>query len=123
MRPAAMIPSEYEKLNRLQSKYWWFRGKRHLVQSFMERTYSDRRDLRILDVGCGTGQITQVLAGFGEASGVDASEYALDFCRQNGLNDLKVGSVCEIPHKSEHFDLVTLINVLYHQAVADDEQA
>jgi ubiquinone/menaquinone biosynthesis C-methylase UbiE len=118
-----MIPSEYEKLNKLQSSYWWFRGKRHLIQSFMTRTYPDQRELRILDAGCGTGHITRILSEYGRVSGVDVSELALEFCSQNGIDDVRRGSISELPFGDDYFDLVAVINVLYHKGVEDDDEA
>ena len=118
-----MITSEYDKLFKLQESYWWFKGKRYLVEKIMNSLYSRDAGLSILDVGCGTGYLSKMLGNYGNVSGVDMADIALDYCRMNGISNVTQGSVTEIPYPDKHFDLVCALDVLYHQAVEDDSLA
>jgi SAM-dependent methyltransferase len=69
--------------------------------------------LRILDVGCGTGANLEMLQQFGEASGVDVSDDALEFCRQKGL-DVQKGLAEDLPYEDETFDVTTALDVIEH---------
>ena len=61
-----------------------------------------------------------MLAGCGRAEGVDISEQAVDFCRERGLDSVKLGAVEELPYESGSFELVTALDVIEH---LDDDVA
>lgn len=118
-----MIQSEYEKLFKLQKSYWWFKGKEYLIRKIMDSTYSRGGAIHILDVGCGTGYLTRMLAQYGEVTGLDMADIALEFCKMNGVNSVNKGSITDIPYPDQQFDLVCALDILYHQAVVSDEVA
>lgn len=107
----------YGIMNDVEDKHWWFVGRRAILESFLERIANDLRtannDLRILDVGCGTGANLEMLKQFGESEGVDVSDDALEFCRKKGLKVHK-GLAEELPFADETFDLVTALDVVEH---------
>ncbi len=106
-----------------EEKHWWYVGKRSLILSLFKRWYQGRTDLKILDVGCGTGIIMKSLSNFGEVYGVDVSSEAINFCKQRGLKNVKKGSIDNLGFKEETFDAVGCFDVLYHKAIEDDEAA
>jgi SAM-dependent methyltransferase len=63
------------------------------------------------------------LAPLGTVTGCDLSALALGFCQKRGLARLEQASVMSLPFPSEHFDMVTSFDVLYHRAVSDYIQA
>jgi len=71
-------------------------------------------------VGCGTGANLVRLADFGDAEGVDISPDALKFCRERGLNKVKLGAAETLPYEDGEFDLVTALDVVEH---IDDDVA
>jgi SAM-dependent methyltransferase len=79
----------------------------------------NRRDLRILDAGCGTGAAMQYLARFGTVTGCDLSPLALRFCQKRKLSHLSQATIVSLPFTDECFELVTSFDVLYHCAVGD----
>ncbi|MBI4322071.1 MAG: class I SAM-dependent methyltransferase [Chloroflexi bacterium] len=107
----------------LEDTHWWYVGMRGLVETLLDGVYRGRRDLSVLDAGCGTGGMLPYLAKYGKATGVDYSGDALSFCQGRGLSRLVRGSVSNLPFESSSFDLVVSFDVLYHLAVADDEAA
>ena len=107
----------------VEKKYWWFAGKRYLLSIFLKKYLKNKNNLKILDVGCGTGIIMKMLESYGKVHGIDTSDVALNFCRKRGIRNIKKADVCSIPYKKEEFDLITSLNVLYHKNVKDDFKA
>ena len=120
--PREMMEHTYPTLFRVEQSHWWFIGRRRILAGFVEaicRSVTDRRP-RILDVGCGTGANLIMLSKYGDAEGVDVSEDALAFCRERGLDRLKLGAAEELPYEDGTFDLVTAFDVVEHM---DDDLA
>ena len=112
----------YPIMFRIEQSHWWYTGRRKILMSFVEdicRRVTDRRP-RILDVGCGTGANLLMLSQYGDAEGVDISEDALAFCRERGLEKVKLGAGEELPYDEGTFDLVTALDVVEHM---DDDLA
>jgi SAM-dependent methyltransferase len=61
-----------------------------------------------------------MLSKYGDAEGVDVSEDALAFCRERGLDKVKLGAGEELPYEDGTFDLVTAFDVVEHM---DDDLA
>ena len=120
--PREMMEHTYPILFRVEQSHWWHIGRRKIIAGFVEdicRRVTDRRP-RILDVGCGTGANLMMLSQFGEAEGVDISEDALAFCRERGLDKVRLGAGEELPYDAGTFDLVTALDVVEHM---DDDLA
>ena len=112
----------YPIMFRVEQSHWWYTGRRKILTHFIEdicRRVTDRRP-RILDVGCGTGANLLMLSQFGDAEGVDLSEDALAFCRERGLEKVKLGAAEKLPYDDGTFDLVTALDVVEH---LDDDLA
>ena len=112
----------YPILFRVEQSHWWYIGRRRIIANFVEeicRQVTDRRP-KILDVGCGTGANLLLLSKYGDAEGVDVSEDALAFCRERGLEKVKLGAGEDLPYDDGTFDLVTAFDVVEHM---DDDLA
>ena len=120
--PREMMEHTYPILFRVEQSHWWHIGRRKILASFVEdicRRVTDRRP-RILDVGCGTGANLIMLSKYGDAEGVDISEDALAFCRERGLDKVRLGAGEALPYEDATFDLVTAFDVVEHM---DDDLA
>jgi len=83
---------EYEKMFRLEQRLWWYRILHESVEQALRRHFGQRRDIHILDAGCGTGGLLDFLrrAGYEHLQGVDGSADAVAFCHERGLNVTRV---------------------------------
>lgn len=126
-----MNPEEYERMHALETHYWWFVGRRRIVQTLLEHT-SPRfpsKSPRLVDIGCGTGANLSMLRASvgakGNVVGLDFSPLALAHARAE-LSDvsqlsLLQGDAMQLPLKNNCADCVTMMDVLEH--LSDDKRA
>ena len=104
--------------SRVEATHFWFRGFRRFVGPTIAEIAGGRRDLYLLDCGCGTGHnLATLLRPYGSAFGFDLTPAGLAHARAAGLR-LARAEMGAIPFQSGRFDLVTSFDVL--QYVRDD---
>jgi SAM-dependent methyltransferase len=115
-------------LPRIYERIWrpivgWFLFGRGLRKGEERRITVDMLDIsgedRVLDVGCGPGNYTRVLAqqvGSGTAIGVDASATMLDVAMKRGGGENLAyvrADACALPFEDESFDAVCCVGVIH----------
>ena len=116
-----MKHEEYERMYRFEDTYWWFVARRHLITSLLGTHYARDGQLKILDIGCGTGAMLDELKSFGEVVGADFSPEALQFCVTRGVRSpLARADVRRLPFADASFDVVTAMDIIEH---IDDDKA
>ena len=106
---------------RAEPTHFWFRGFRAYVAPVVREIAAGRRDLRMIDCGCGTGyNLKTLLQPYGRAFAFDMTPDALQRARASG-GSLVRADMEHIPFRSDSFDLVTSFNVVH--SVADDHKA
>jgi SAM-dependent methyltransferase len=112
-----MDPTFYASYFRHETTHWWFRWRFELISDVLG---SLRRDgpFRILDAGCGTGQMLKCLESHGDAIGIDSSSQAVGYAQERGVRRLVRGSLADPPFRDGSFDCVVALDVIEH--VDDD---
>lgn len=105
----------------LEKNHWWFQGRRKIFFNLLNRFLNNDSQLKILDVGCGTGMMMKELSKYGQTWGIDYDEEMIDICRQNGFNNVLKASATDLPFEDNTFDLITFFDCLEH--VKDEEKA
>lgn len=75
------------------------------------------KDLAILDIGCGLGQMLTHLknSGFNNLFGIDINDESIIFCKQKNLDVAQVDDIREFALNSERkFDRIIMSHVLEH---------
>ncbi len=107
----------YPHFYRIEKEHWWFVARQHILLRYLEARVPAPASARLLDVGCGTGAILELLSRNYEAHGLDFSPSAIAFCRKRGLKNLFAGSIESYP-RNQLFDIITMLDVVEH--VDDD---
>ena len=101
----------YRQIYHLEEYYWWYRSRRNLVKQFLP----SGKQLKILDIGCGTGKLMEVLQDYGEIYGIDASQQAINFCRQRHLEHVYRNKFPDSKHLgSKRFNVIICLDVIEH---------
>ncbi len=114
-----MNKQEYIKMYDLEDNHFWFLGKRAFVDSTLTRYKSVIK--KILDIGSGTGGMTNYMSRFGAVTGIEKNHLALSLSKKRNIN-VVYGVAEKLNFKNNTFDLVTIFDVLYHKNVSDESK-
>jgi len=112
-----MRKSEFKKMFELEDNHFWFVGKRYFIKTIIDN-FLPEINLKILDIGCGTGGTTVLLKKYGKVIGLEKNKYAQKLAKKRGL-EIIAGDAHELPFSNQNFDLVTIFDVLYHKEIKD----
>jgi SAM-dependent methyltransferase len=105
----------------IQKRHWWFFTKKNIILDTISRNLDNKKDLCILDIGCGSGLMLNSLEKLGMTSGMDMSDEAISFSREIFSGTIRKGALpSEVPYPNDQFDLITALDVIEH---IDDDQA
>lgn len=100
-------------------RHWYFRGRLAVLVSVLERVLPPP-PRRLLELGCGTGNVLQALSRFGDAVGVERDPELRAVGRAAGL-DIRDGALPDdVPVADAWADAVLLLDVIEH---LDDDHA
>lgn len=112
-----MEKSEYYNIFQAEDDYWWYKALHELVLHFV-KVYS-LPSARILDAGCGTGRLMQLLSDYGTVEGMDISDDAVQLARKRDLTNVYRQDLLEWNPPFEAFHIITSMDVL--TTLEDDE--
>jgi SAM-dependent methyltransferase len=104
-----------------EATHFWFRGFRQFVTPLLEQAAAGRRDLHVLDCGCGTGRNLPMLESWGRAVGIDYTFSGLARAHAAGRRRVAQATSAALPFPNASFDLVTSFDML--QVVSDAVEA
>ena len=117
-----MKKNEYYKMFEFENDYWWYRGLHELTWYYvvkLKRLKPDR-ELRILDAGCGTGRMMELLDRYGTIEGIDHAEEAISLCKKRGLKNAQKGDLNTWDPPTETYDVIISNDVIYISTIEDD---
>jgi SAM-dependent methyltransferase len=121
----AMERAEYDKLDRVEERMWWFAAAHANLLTLYRRSMPNEGGGAILDAGCGTGGFLARLAALypeHEIVGLDADAEACSRAAQKSGRPVCVGSVNALPFADGAFAAIFSLDVLCHAGV-DERQA
>jgi len=94
------------------SKFWWFEGKSDFIVSLVKKLNA-ARESKIMDIGCGSGDLLRPLKETGICYGLDINLDVLKIAQKESGN-LMLADTGRISAKSGVFDIVIVTDVLEH---------
>lgn len=102
-----------------EDKHWWFAGRTWSLLNMIDQFVEPDGSEKVLDIGCGAGNMFHHLARYGTVVGVDNNPKPLVVARERGY-DVREGLAEDLPFEDNSFDLVALLDTVEH---CDDELA
>jgi SAM-dependent methyltransferase len=117
-----MKKNAYAEMFAVEDNHWWYVGLHDLVV-LLTNELMPQQQLKILDVGCGTGGLLSILDKVGhDVEGLDYSEDALEYCYKRGLKNVFKADINEWKPSQNMYDVITSFDVLSHEWVKDEAQ-
>lgn len=112
--------TEYKNIYENEKNHFFYVSTHQLIASLIDSfAAGKKRNLKILDAGCGTGLLAKKLQKFGDVTGVDFSMEALYFAKKRGVR-VKKSSVEKLPFEKNVFDIVLSIDVIASKSIKND---
>ena len=99
---------------------FWFLKKTELISILLEKLNLPN-NIKILNVGAGTGEDVLEIKKFGKVFVLDIDERPLSLIPDDLVEDKKIADACNIPYSDKMFDLVLSFDVLEH--IENDKKA
>jgi len=96
-----------------EDDHWWFDTRTRGLLTVLDRFVAPDGSKRVLDVGCGAGNMMHHLSRYGHVVGVDSFEKPLAVCRQRGY-EARLAPAEDLPFDAGSVDLVALLDVVEH---------
>lgn len=100
---------------------FWFKAKNDLIGVLAEKACEKGKQLRILNIGAGTGDDLEVLRKFGKNYVIDLDKDALSVIDDKFCEEKLVGDACALPYDDNFFDVAVSFDVFEH--IKDDQKA
>jgi SAM-dependent methyltransferase len=100
-----------------EDNHWWFATRTWSLLNMLD-AHLPRRDGKVLDIGCGAGNMMHHLARYGHVQGVEVDARPVAMARARGYDVQQGDATRRLTFEEASFDLVTILDVLEH--VEDD---
>jgi SAM-dependent methyltransferase len=113
-------PSEYDKLDRIEDRMWWFAAMHANLLAAAQRSAIDRFHLPILDAGCGTGGFLSRLAAKYRERAVIGLDLDVRACTRAAIKSARpvcAGSINDLPFANNALAAIFSADVLCHDGV------
>jgi SAM-dependent methyltransferase len=123
VKPASYDPAYFGPLFAVEDRHFWFRARNRIISTLVKQlTAPLSPDCRVLEIGCGTGNVLQFLEQACPGAmviGMDLFAEGLQYARRRVSCALVQGDIYKPPFGIQ-FDLIGLFDVLEH--LPDDIQ-
>jgi SAM-dependent methyltransferase len=112
-----------------EDKHWWFASRTWALLGMLDRVLPGHdgsagpglsgvegltAGLRVLDVGCGAGNMIHHLSRYGQVKGVEIDPRPIAVARQRGYEVEQGDATQPLPFESGSFDLVAALDLIEH---------
>jgi SAM-dependent methyltransferase len=114
-----MEREEYIRMFSQETEFWWYKTLQELILSFM-KTQQKTKQLKILDAGCGTGRMAELLSDFGEVYAFDYSPFAIELAKKRKKIHFTIQNINTWKEEPFKFDIIVCNDVLSHSSINSD---
>ncbi|MBN1219498.1 MAG: class I SAM-dependent methyltransferase [Anaerolineae bacterium] len=94
--------------------HWWFASRTRALNAVMGSLLPQTPDFRLLDVGCGAGNMIHHLSRYGQVKGLEIDARPVKVAHERGY-DVDLFDVTKpMPFGNNSFDAVTALDVIEH---------
>jgi SAM-dependent methyltransferase len=115
-------PADFHSLYEMEQKHFWHIGRKEIILQVLRRNIPDLSEIRMLEIGCGNGNIMGHLLQNGiNVTGGDIFLEGLNYCRRrNSTVSLYHIDIMSLPFNNT-YDVIGAFDVLEH--IEDDIRA
>lgn len=96
-----------------EDKHWWFAGRTRALLTMFD-AQRPGKNLKLLDIGCGAGNMIHHLRRYGQVQGVEIDARPVAVAQARGY-DVEQGDACQgLRFEDGAFDVVTALDVIEH---------
>lgn len=107
----------YQHMAEIQTRHWWYEGRRRIIASIIARLPLPARP-KIFEAGCGTGANLNMLKSYGTVDGMEPHDFGREYAIKISGCDIRKGFLpADIPFQGP-YDLIGAFDVIEH--VGDD---
>ncbi|MBL7148073.1 MAG: class I SAM-dependent methyltransferase [Nanoarchaeota archaeon] len=105
---------DHKLLGNFGKSYWWFLGKRNLIDCLLSEIPRKRKRLKILDIGCGTGEDLPLISKYGDVFALEYSKEVIKYIPKEKVVGIVRGDARFLSFKENVFDIIIILDVLEH---------
>lgn len=113
-----MDATAYRQLAELEERHFWFVGRRAIFFTVLDRLLAGRRDLTVVEIGCGAGNLLRRLDRYGRVIGLEIAPDIAALALERSHKPVLCGDGAALPLPGACADLVCLFDTLEH--IADE---
>ena len=106
------------QIENIENNNWWFTERKALILDLI-KSLNLKPQAKVLDIGCGTGNILNALKSKHQIIGLDELDESIIVNKLKGIKVVK-SDATKIPFDNESLDLVLILDVIEH--IDDDKK-
>lgn len=109
---------DYKDYLQSNNDHFWYKARRELIDYILKK-YSKNKNCKILEIGCGTGNLIPIISTHGDYVGIEKNKNA--YLEAQKYHKKIINKSIENLEITEKYDIICLFDVLEH--IKDDHKA
>jgi len=97
-----------------EDNHWWFASRTRALHGLMGQVLPKAPHFRLLDIGCGAGNMMHHLGEYGQVNGLEIDARPVKIAHQRGYLVEQFDATKPMPFAHETFDAITALDVIEH---------
>ncbi len=97
-----------------EDHHWWFASRTLVINTLMHQVMPQVTGLKLLDVGCGAGNMIHHLSKYGKVKGLEVDARPVRQARLRGYDVDQYDAQDPFPFEDATYDVVTALDVIEH---------